>query len=106
MGEIYELERQVPNPEKLPETRLRMLPLFEDMARECEKIQANVMPKSKLEKAINYFLNYYDGLTKCTKDSELSLDNNSSERSLRSSVVGGKTWYGTHSKRGAKTNCG
>ena len=30
-------------------------------------------------------------------------DNNAQERLLRSPVVGRKTWYGTHSERGAKT---
>lgn len=32
-----------------------------------------------------------------------TFDNNLSERELRSPVVGRKTWYGTHSKRGALT---
>jgi len=31
------------------------------------------------------------------------IDNNGQERQLRSPVVGRKTWYGTHSRRGAKT---
>jgi transposase len=51
----------------------------------------------------NYFLNHYDGLILCTSDIRVSLDNNHSEREIRSPVVGRKTWYGTHSKRGAET---
>ena len=31
------------------------------------------------------------------------IDNNPQERLLRNHVVGRKTWYGTHSKLGAKT---
>lgn len=62
------------------------------------------MSGSSLEKSINYFLNQYEGLTVCTKVIELDLDNNFSERNIRSPVVGRKIWYGSHSKRGAFTN--
>ena len=54
-------------------------------------------------KALNYFLSNYDGLTFFLTDAEVPIDNNSQERLLRSHVVGRKTWYGTHSKRGART---
>lgn len=53
--------------------------------------------------AINYFLNNWDGLILVGVEPELPLDNNHQERLLRSPVVGRKTWYGTHSKRGART---
>ena len=33
----------------------------------------------------------------------VAIDNNLQERLLRSHVVGRKTWYGTHSERGAET---
>ena len=58
---------------------------------------------SKYGKALNYFMGNYDGLTLFLTDAEVPIDNNSQERLLRSHVVGRKTWYGTHSKRGAKT---
>lgn len=35
---------------------------------------------------------------------DVPIDNNSQERLMRSPVIGRKTWYGTHSKRGATTN--
>ncbi len=34
---------------------------------------------------------------------DVAIDNNLQERLLRSHVVGRKTWYGTHSERGAET---
>ena len=55
-------------------------------------------------RGVNYFLKNYEGLTLCTKNAEIALDNNQEERLLRSAVVGRKTWYGNHSKRGAKTS--
>jgi len=60
--------------------------------------------ESSFLKAINYFLNHFEGLTRCVNDIDIPLDNNFSERLLRSPVVGRKTWYGTHSKKGARTN--
>ena len=59
--------------------------------------------KSAMGKAMNYFLKNYDGFTRFTSNPELPIDNNPAERLLRSPVIGRKTWYGTHSKRGAET---
>lgn len=58
---------------------------------------------SSIAKAIGYFLKNFEGLSRFTTQVGLPIDNNSQERELRSPVVGRKTWYGTHSKRGAKT---
>jgi len=58
---------------------------------------------SSLIKAVNYFLKNFESLVRFTIDPDLPIDNNSQERQLRSPVIGRKTWYGTHSKRGAKT---
>ena len=54
-------------------------------------------------KALNYFLENYDGLTLFLTEPDVPMDNNPQERLLRSHVVGRKTWYGTHSERGAET---
>ena len=51
---------------------------------------------------MSYFLENYDGLTLFLKNPSLPIDNNQQERLLRNPVVGRKTWYGTHSKRGAQ----
>jgi transposase len=105
-GEIYKLESEKKSASKELQLELRkkMIPYFEEIKLECEKLQNNCMPASSLEKSINYFLNHYEGLTLCTGNIEIDLDNNFSERSLRSLVVGRKTWYGNHSKRGALTS--
>ena len=54
-------------------------------------------------KALSYFLKNYSELTLFVQNIELPIDNNSQEAQLRNPVVGRKTWYGTHSKRGART---
>jgi transposase len=105
-GDIYELERQSFSltPEERFSFRKKMVPLFEDLKEKCKSMQAASMPGSGLLRAINYFLNQYNGLIVCTENIDVPLDNNLSERNLRSPVVGRKTWYGTHSRRGALTN--
>lgn len=104
-GQIYELEREgkLLGREEQLQIRSQMAPLFNKIKTECENALPNVMPKGHLEKAINYFLGHYTGLSLCTTNIDIPLDNNLSERELRPHVVGKKTWYGTHSKRGALT---
>jgi hypothetical protein len=51
--------------------------------------------------AYGYFLTNYQGLTLFLTNPLVPIDNNGSEGLLRSPVVGRKTWYGTHSRRGA-----
>ena len=105
--QIYELEEMVKSEkvkdDKKLELRIEMIPLFEKLRTMCEEELARAMPGSHFAKALKYFLNQYDGLTLCTTSIVIPLDNNHSEREVRSSVVGRKTWYGTHSKRGAET---
>ena len=108
-GQIYDLEKNrkiieknLGHVENL-EYRKKMIPFFEDLKLKCQAMLSQVMPKSQLEKALNYYLNHYDGLTLCIQNVDIPLDNNLAERELRAHVVGRKTWYGTHSKRGALT---
>ena len=69
----------------------------------AEKLINSASRKSSLSKALNYFTKNFDGLFRFTSRGGLPIDNNCQERELRSPVIGRKTWYGTHSKRGAKT---
>lgn len=105
-AKIYRLEKialKRPLPRILRVRRL-MKPLFEQMKNLSIQLQNTVSSKSLLAIAMNYFLKNFDELTHFLSDPELPIDNNHQERQLRSPVVGRKTWYGTHSKRGAETN--
>jgi len=77
---------------------------FSAMERFGLKINTGYSSKSTLVKGINYFLKNFDSLTLFLKFEDIPIDNNSQERLMRSPVIGRKTWYGTHSKRGAETN--
>ncbi len=105
--QIYQLEEEIKDKELLGAKKLEwrqgMTPLFEELKLKCENALSEVMTGSSFEKALKYFLNQYSELTLCTENPIIPLDNNHSEREVRPSVVGRKTWYGTHSKRGAKT---
>lgn len=68
------------------------------------KIKSSYSSKSSLVKGIDYFNKNFDQLTLFLKFEDVPIDNNSQERLMRSPVIGRKTWYGTHSKRGAETN--
>lgn len=106
---IYELETaRKENEDKLSfdeqaELRQKMAPHFEKIKLMCEEQIDSIPSEIGHKKAMSYFVNHYDGLTLCTTDPRLPLDNNLAEREVRAPVVGRKTWYGTHSKRGANT---
>jgi len=85
------------------EKRAEMKPYFEKMRAEALEKVETYPSKSGMAEAYSYLLKYYDGLTLFLSNPKIPIDNNTSERLLRSHVVGRKTWYGTHSRQGAKT---
>ena len=103
--EIYQLEANARGqpPQRVLELRSQMRPRLEAMRVRALEELASYPTHGKYGKALRYFLENYAGLTLFLSDPEVPIDNNSQERILRSHVVGRKTWYGTHSKRGALT---
>ena len=101
---IYRLESLAKKyPDHCQKIRKRMRKHFEKMRDRCLRDKGGYSNKSKYGEAMNYFLNHYDEFIKFIDHRELPVDNNPAERLLRSAVIGRKTWYGTHSKRGAET---
>ena len=74
------------------------------MERSGLKLKSSYSSKSSLIKAVNYLINNFIELTLFLNYEEIPIDNNAQERQMRNPVVGRKTWYGTHSKKGAETN--
>jgi transposase len=103
--DIYQLESSCKDkpPNKVLEIRDKMKEKFEAMFEMATKQLPNYPAQLKFAKALNYFLENYDGLTLFLDQADVAIDNNLQERLLRSHVVGRKTWYGTHSERGAET---
>jgi transposase len=83
--------------------RQTMDPLFEQIYDlSCEILLGNT-PTSSMGQAANYFLKNLPGLTKFLTDLGIPISNAPAERSIRNPAVGRKTWYGTHSRKGAET---
>ena len=103
--EIYRLNKEAKNQaaEVILEKRSQMKPLFDAMKQEAKQKIENYSSKSQMYTAYNYFIENYEGLTRFLDNHLVPIDNNLSERILRSHVVGRKTWYGTHSRRAAET---
>ncbi len=103
--EIYQIEASICEkpPNEVAIARAAMTEKFENMKAEAIDDLATFSSKSSLGKAIGYFLENFDGLTRFIKNPSLPIDNNPQERLLRNPVIGRKTWYGTHSRRGAET---
>jgi transposase len=101
---IYKLNKESKGllPEGILQTRQEMKPHFEAIKAEAEAKINTYSSKSQMATAYNYFLKNYDGLTLFLTNHLIPIDNNGSERLLRSHVVGRKTWYGTHSRKGAE----
>jgi hypothetical protein len=81
--------------------RDEMRPIFEEMKAEAKQKINSYSSKSQMYKAYNYFLKNYAGLTRFLDHYFIPIDNNKSERIIRSPVIGRKTWYGNHSKKAA-----
>lgn len=103
--EIYQLNvlSKGKAPEEILELRSQMAPRFEAMKKMAMEELPRYPKGNQYGKALNYFLENYDGFTLFLTESGVPMDNNPQERLLRSHVVGRKTWYGTHSERGAET---
>jgi transposase len=90
------------SPEVL-QLRAQMRTRFEAMRERAFAELPRYPNKNQYQRALSYFVANYAGLTRFLDDAPVPIDNNAQERLLRSHVVGRKTWYGTHSERGAKT---
>ena len=102
---IYKLNKESKDlsPEEILQKRQEMKFHFEAIKAEAEAKIGTYSSKSQMASAYSYFLKNYDALTLFLANHLVPIDNNSSERLLRSHVVGRKTWYGTHSRAGART---
>jgi transposase len=103
--EIYQLngDGKGQPPPRVLELRAQMRPRFEAMKKKALEELPDYPRNGKYGKALRYFLENYEGLTLFLNEWDVPIDNNSQEGLLRNHVVGRKTWYGTHSERGALT---
>ena len=78
-------------------------PVLETLHQYLEKIREEVLPKSEAGQAVAYALKNWKALTRYLEDGDLSIDNNATERSLRSFAVGRNNWTFFGSDNGGRT---
>jgi transposase len=105
IDELFEIEALCPTgpPGDVMRTSLReqrSRPLVKQIEGWALSIQA--LPGSGLRKAIEYMGSIWKGLVLFLDDARVPLHNNSSERALRSPVIGRVNYFGSRSKRGTE----
>lgn len=80
-------------------------PILLDMKKYLEERILNILPESKLGKAVAYTFNNWDGLLKYLDDGRLSIDNNHTERVIRKFVMPRNNYLFCDTVRGAKALC-
>lgn len=99
--QIYQLERswKEDTKEVIGDNRQKQLiPILEQLKEWCEQQALTILPKSKIGKAIRYYLNQYHKLIAVTNSGELQIDNNLIENKIRPLALGRKNYLfaGSH----------
>lgn len=78
-------------------------PVLEKLHGYLLEIEPQVLPKSPEGRAVRYALKNWTALTRYAKDGDLEIDNNRTERAIRSVAVGRNNWLFFGSDRGGNT---
>ncbi len=94
IGQLYDIEdraRPLTAAERR-ELRVEAVPVLDRLDAYLTQLASHVLPKSALAKAVTYARNQWGALRSYTKDGRLTIDNNTSERTLRHQAIGRKNW--------------
>ena len=89
--QLYRIEREARDltPEHRHQLRQQQaVPIWEKLQQEAQALQPQLLPKSRLGKAVNYLLNEYTALTGYLQSGTYEIDNNLVENSIRVPAVG------------------
>ena len=106
IAQLYRLEKQARTLSKQDRLRLRQLqsqPILEKLRQYLLDIQVETLPKSPEGRAVRYTLKNWIALTRYCEDGDLEIDNNGTERAIRSVAVGRNNWIFFGSDEGGKT---
>jgi transposase len=81
----------------------RSKPLLTSLFERLDAWHADVLPKSPFGQAVQYALNQRAALKRFVEDGRLPIDNNASERDIRSIALGRRNWLFCGSVRGGRT---
>lgn len=104
---LYRVETQIKDKTIDERYRIRQeksLPLLAQFKTWLIKSEQQVIAKNDLSDAIQYCLNQWEKLQRYTLDGRLSIDNNRSERAIKSFVTGRKSWLFSQTANGAQSS--
>ena len=95
IGQLYDIEdraRPLTAAVRCELRNVEAVPLLDRLDAYLTQLASHVLPKSALAKAVAYARNQWDALRCYTQDGRLTIDNNTSERTLRHQAIGRKNW--------------
>lgn len=104
---LYRVETQIKDKSIDERYRIRQeksLPLLAQFKTWLIKSEQQVIAKNDLSDAIQYCLNQWEKLQRYTLDGRLSIDNNRSERAIKSFVMGRRAWLFSQTANGAQSS--
>jgi len=106
IAQLYRVETQarlLTSADRLQLRQLMSRPVLDKLHGYLLEIQAEVLPKSPEGRAVRYTLKNWTALTRYCEDGDLAIDNNATERAIRSVAVGRNNWVFFGSDEGGKT---
>jgi transposase len=120
IGQLYGIERELPallSPSDDPVQQQRKSreeqrqkqrqekagPVLSELKKWLDEQKARALPKSLLGQAIGYALNNWEALVRYQEKGYLTIDNNTSERTLRAIALGRNNWVSLGSETGGRT---
>lgn len=106
IGALYAIERELTDAEADAQERhrvrqIRSRPLLDAFKDWLDELAPQVLPKSLLGRAVAYTRGQWDKLCRYVDDRRLSIDNNRSERAIKSFVIGRNNWMFSATPQGA-----
>ena len=93
--QLYEIEdraRELSVADRAALRQSESVPILTRMKTHLDEMTAWALPKSSLGKAVTYARNQWEAFCRYTTDGRLTIDNNISERTLRTQAIGRKNW--------------
>jgi transposase len=95
IGQLYDIEdraRDLSVEARYDLRRAEAEPVLDKLEVYLAELAETLLPKSALAKAVTYARNQWAALRRYTADGRLTMDNNTSERTLRHQAIGRKNW--------------
>ena len=106
LKKVYHLEKQFKEQALRPEEiyarrQAEAKPILLDLKQRLKEQYPKAPPQSAMAKAMHYTLNRWDALMNYLTDGRLDIDNNASERGIKTFVIGRKNWLFCDQPEGA-----